>query len=352
MTAQRSTDFLIIGQGLVGTVVAHKLLKIGKSVLVVDNSHHHSASLVAAGLFNPFIFKYVTKSWNADDLLPEMRRTYAQIQTLLNTKILHETGLIRLIGSEHEQKAWKKKSPRSHFIDHLGPVPVPSSCSYLTKSRGFGAVSIPTAGWLNTAEMIKTFAKYLLDNNLLVQEKFDYDQLKVGVDVIYKDIACKQVVFCEGIGVKDNPFFNFLPFNNTKGEVLDIRASDLNLEQPLNYGQFIIPHESGIYRTGTTYAWTPLDHQPSAKSRKAMLEKHSAFFGSTPEVLEQRAGVRPTAPDRRPYAGRHPKHPALSMLNATGSKGVMLAPWCTEQLINHLLHNSALHPEIDLNRVG
>lgn len=350
MSNLQSTDFLIVGQGLVGTVLAHKLLQLGKSVIVIDNSHHHSASLVAAGLYNPFIFKYVTKSWNADELLPEMRRTYREIQSAINTEILHETGLIRFVGSDHEQKAWKKKSVRPNFSIHLGSVP--PNHSYLEKSRGFGAVSISTAGWLNTAVMIEAFAQHLQKNNLLTLEKFDHSALQVGEKCTYKNIVCNQVVFCEGTGVKNNPFFSFLPFNNTKGEVLDIRASDVDIEQPLNYGQFIVPSEPGKYRTGTTYSWSTLDHEPSAKARQIMLEKHHGFFGSTPEVLEQRAGIRPTAPDRRPYAGRHPQHRSLSILNATGSKGVMLAPWCAEQLINHLLHNATLHPELDISRVS
>lgn len=350
MSSQRNTDFLIVGQGLTGTVLTHKLMQLGKSVLVVDNSHHNSASLVAAGLFNPFIFKYVTKSWNADELLPIMRQTYSEIQSLINTEILHETGLIRLIGSTHEQKAWKKKSLRPHFSPHIEAVP--ASHPYLRNGRGFGAVSIPTAGWLNTALMIEKYAEYLRQNELLIQEKFDYSQLEIGENHGYKNINFKQVVFCEGVAIKDNPFFSHLPFNNTKGEVLDIRADDLNIEQPLNYGQFIIPYGPGKYRTGTTYSWSLLNREPSAEAREEMLQKHTAFFGSSPRVLNQRAGLRPTAPDRRPYVGRHHQHSRLAVLNATGSKGVMLAPWCAEQLINHLMHNAPLHEEIDLARIG
>ena len=46
-------DFLIVGQGLAGSILALNLQQRGKSVLVIDNEHYGSASQVAAGLINP-----------------------------------------------------------------------------------------------------------------------------------------------------------------------------------------------------------------------------------------------------------------------------------------------------------
>src|SRR5690606_26503052 len=74
---------LIIGQGLAGTVLCHELEQRGIQAVVVDNSHHRSASKVAAGLFNPFVFKWTTKSWNIDAVLPVMQQTYTQLEDLL-----------------------------------------------------------------------------------------------------------------------------------------------------------------------------------------------------------------------------------------------------------------------------
>ncbi|HAR19582.1 MAG TPA: amino acid oxidase, partial [Cytophagales bacterium] len=42
-------DFLVVGQGLAGTLVAHNLIQKGKKILVFDIFDEHSSSRVAAG---------------------------------------------------------------------------------------------------------------------------------------------------------------------------------------------------------------------------------------------------------------------------------------------------------------
>ncbi len=63
-------DFIIVGAGLSGSTLAYTLLKEGKSVLVIDNNLKSAASMVAAGLYNPIVFKRIVKSWQADILIP------------------------------------------------------------------------------------------------------------------------------------------------------------------------------------------------------------------------------------------------------------------------------------------
>ena len=49
------TDFLIVGQGVAGSLLAWFLLHAGKSVVVVDDGHKHAASITSLGLINPVI---------------------------------------------------------------------------------------------------------------------------------------------------------------------------------------------------------------------------------------------------------------------------------------------------------
>lgn len=346
MGAQRTADFLIVGQGLAGTVAAFHLLQRGQSVLVVDNHHLNCASKVAAGLYNPFVFKWITKSWMADELLQELETTYRRMETLLGIKFFHPTGIERIIASNNEQKQWERKSQRpdvaAHIKSNQPPLPVPE--------KGFGRVQISTAGWLDLRTMLSAFRAYLLDNDWLIEEPFVHDEMVVGSPNSYRNISCSSLLFCEGAGVMNNPYFRDLDWKHTKGEVLDVSMPSPELSRCLNYGQFIVPLGGQNYRTGTTYNWDVLDFEPSDEAREKILRNHEAFFGSRPEVLDQKAGVRPTSSDRRPFAGKHPSHPSIAILNGTGSKGVMLAPWSSRQLIDHLLDGLPLHPEIDVSR--
>lgn len=351
MSVSRSNDtvdFLIVGQGLVGTVLAYELERRGCNVLVMDQSRPHSASKVAAGLFNPFVFKWITKSWNADELLPVLLETYRAIEELTGAEFLHQTGIIRVIASQKEADSWAKKRKRPDFAAHIDEQA--STALDQRFDKGWGAVAIKSAGWLDIPRMTAAFRDYLAQEGRIRSETFDHSQLEHGDPCRYGDITCRQVVFCEGAGVDQNPWFKHLHYRHTKGEVLDIEATDIALDACLNYGQFIVPRGNGVFRTGTTYNWKELDDVPTPEAEEKILRNHEAFFGKRPSIQAHRAGIRPTSADRRPFAGCHPDYPKLAILNATGSKGVLLAPWSARQLAEHLLNNKALHPEIDLRR--
>lgn len=59
-------DYIIVGQGLAGSVLALELIKQGKKIKVIDNSHHLSSSNIAGGLVHPMSFKRTILSWNAE----------------------------------------------------------------------------------------------------------------------------------------------------------------------------------------------------------------------------------------------------------------------------------------------
>jgi glycine/D-amino acid oxidase-like deaminating enzyme len=53
----REVDYLIVGQGLAGSVVACLLQMAGRRVLVIDNALRTAASLSAAGIVSPITGK-------------------------------------------------------------------------------------------------------------------------------------------------------------------------------------------------------------------------------------------------------------------------------------------------------
>ena len=55
------TNYIIIGQGLAGTLMAHELLKANESFLVIDEYRESTSSKVAAGMFNPISGKRMVK---------------------------------------------------------------------------------------------------------------------------------------------------------------------------------------------------------------------------------------------------------------------------------------------------
>jgi len=46
-------DFILVGQGLAGTLLAHFLKAAGQRILVIDQPNENTASQIAAGIINP-----------------------------------------------------------------------------------------------------------------------------------------------------------------------------------------------------------------------------------------------------------------------------------------------------------
>ena len=63
------TNFLIVGQGLAGSLLAWELLARGKRVFVVDRDEPDTSSKVAAGIVTPITGQRVAPSWRVDDIM-------------------------------------------------------------------------------------------------------------------------------------------------------------------------------------------------------------------------------------------------------------------------------------------
>ena len=65
-------DYLIIGQGLAGSLLAWELIQRDCKVVIIDNGKEN-ASQVAAGLINPITGMRFVKSTDVDTLLPDSK---------------------------------------------------------------------------------------------------------------------------------------------------------------------------------------------------------------------------------------------------------------------------------------
>jgi glycine/D-amino acid oxidase-like deaminating enzyme len=199
--------------------------------------------------------------------------------------------------------------------------------------------------------LITSYKKHLKENNQLIEEAFCYHDLKTfDTGVSYQDISASQIVFAEGFGLQQNPFFNYLPLKESKGELLTISAPDLKIDYVLKSSVFILPLGNNLYHIGATYNWNDKTNATTQEGRDELLTKLKTFLTCDFEVVDQVAGIRPTVKDRRPLVGRHPEYKNMFILNGLGTRGVMIGPYVAEQLFNFIEKNESLESEIDITR--
>tara|TARA_R110001592_G_scaffold129358_1_gene341774 strand:- start:4258 stop:5325 length:1068 start_codon:yes stop_codon:yes gene_type:complete len=345
----KKVDYIIVGQGLAGSVLSFLLLEKGKTILVIDEEKENTSSRVAAGLCNPVVFKRLTKSWLVDDVLTNAKSFYRQQEKLLGEQFYFDIPIYKLFVDEKEATFWKQKSNEPHLFDWINhKVEHPFNQTYL--DHKVGAAKTLQSGYLQTAKWLNHFREFLKKSNSFLGSTFDYSKIEFKEDsIVWNGYEAKQIIFCEGYQSIYNPYFKWLPFKLTKGEVLTVKFKNLKLDAAINKGVFVLPYDNN-YKLGATYNWDELNENTSEKGKEELLKKARKFITDKIEIIEHKAGVRPTVIDRRPLIGVHPKHKQLGIFNGLGTKGVMLAPFFAQELVNCLLNNTPLDKEVDINR--
>ncbi|MCB9360402.1 MAG: FAD-dependent oxidoreductase [Flavobacteriales bacterium] len=345
----KKVDYIIVGQGLAGSVLAYQLLENKQTVLVIDEEKENTSSRVAAGLCNPVVFKRLTKSWLVDDVLANAKSFYQQQEKLLGEQFYFDIPIYKLFVDEKEANFWKQKSNEPQLFDWINhKIEHPFNQTYL--DHKFGAAKTLQSGYLQTAKWLNHFREFLKKSNCFLSSTFDYSKIDFKKDsVIWNGYEAKQIIFCEGYQSIYNPYFKWLPFKLTKGEVLTVKFETLKLDAAINKGVFILPYNNN-YKLGATYNWSDLNEETSQKGKDELIKKATKFIKDNIEVIEHKAGVRPTVSDRRPLIGVHPQYKQLGVFNGLGTKGVMLAPYFAQKLVNCLLNNEQLPEEVNINR--
>lgn len=341
-------DYIIVGLGLAGLAFAEELERNDKSFVVFENSSQNS-SRVASGVYNPVILKRFTPVWDAQDQLKIALPFYRSVEKKLNIQFDQKFDLYRIFASIEEQNNWFAACEKPFFANYMIPEIIPNNNLGINAPFGFG--KIVNTGKIDTTKLIQAYSKYLDNINRLRYEHFDYSELNLLTDSVkYKNIKAKKVVFCEGYGIKKNPFFENFPLKEVKGELITINAPILDIHFLLKGSVFILPLGNSHYQVGATFNWKDKSLLPTPDGEMELLKKLKKIITVDFEVVDHEAGIRPTSKDRRPILGKHQLYEQIAVLNGLGTRGVMLAPKMAKTLFGHLENNHLLDMEIAIGR--
>ncbi|WP_405576363.1 NAD(P)/FAD-dependent oxidoreductase [Winogradskyella sp. Asnod2-B02-A] len=344
----KKVDYIIVGCGLASIAFCEELRANNKTFIVFDNNSQKS-SIVAAGLYNPVILKRFSEVWKAKEQLKLATLLYSKIEKELGITVDYKLRILRRFTSIQEQNKWFTASDKPNLEPFLSTQLVKNTNLAIDAPFGFGEVQ--HAGRVDTETLITNYKQFLKRNNYFEEVTFEHDNIKLKEDLIhYKGIESKHIVFSEGFGVKENPYFNTIPLTGSKGEILTVKAPDLKIDYAIKSSVFVIPLGDDLYNVGSTYNNDDKSNTPTESAKEELLLKLKTFLKCDFEVVSHIAGVRPTVKDRRPLIGRHPKHNDLYVLNGLGTRGVMIAPYVAKALYNFIEKGEVLDAEIDVNR--
>lgn len=341
-------DYLIVGCGLAGISFAEIALAHNKSILVVNDDSQNS-SRIAGGLYNPVILKRFSEVWQAQEQLELMNQFYTDLEQKLAVKVDFKKPILRKFFSIEEQNNWFAASDKPALSPFLSTSIITKKYAGIDSPFNYGEVL--HTGYVDTASLLEEYKKYLLKEQFLLQETFDYDAFEVLENSIrYKNREAKHIIFAEGFGLHANPYFNHLPLDGTKGELFIIKASDLDLDVIVNTSVFILPLGNDLYKVGATYNWKDKTDTPTEEGKQELLERIREIINCNFEIVSHFAGVRPTVRDRRPIVGTYSGSSSIHVLNGLGTRGVMLGPAMAKALFENIENGIPLDKEIDICR--
>jgi len=350
LTPEKKTQYIIVGQGLAGSLLAYRLIQNNQSVLVLDNNHVGSSSKVAAGIINPITGYRLTTNNQFSQQQLSANDLYAELEKSFKHTFQVHLKQTRLLKSAEQVQYWQKRTRHKNYIDFTGEHF--KQHPQLQKNE-FGLVTIKQSSRIYVSELLSSLKNWLFESNVYRAIKVDYKSLVVNSDNLeINGFKTNKIIFCEGYQAIHNPWWQHLPFKLSKGEILKVQLNQ-TIQQLLNWRQWIIPehgNESDTAFLGANYEWgdfhTPTALTISESARDFLLSSLNNNTQLTARVLSQSAGIRPTPTHRFPYIGAHPKEARLYCFNGFGSKGCVTIPYYSQVLIEHLLHQKPLPEDV------
>ena len=104
-------DYLIIGQGICGTMLSWNLLRAGKTVMVVDEDKPYTASKVASGVINPVTGRRIVRTWEIDTIMPFAVAAYQELEKELGASLIRQCNILDFHPTPQMMLAFKERLP-------------------------------------------------------------------------------------------------------------------------------------------------------------------------------------------------------------------------------------------------
>lgn len=304
--------------------------------------------MVAAGIVNPITGRKYTKSWMIDILIPYALKTYKILEEILSISIIKHRNIIRTLPDVRSENNWFSRFSQDGYHHYLEEEPSLGQFSKMI-NKPFSYGEIKQSFQIDLNLLLHRFRVYYKE--WMIDEEFYHADIEVKDHVIsYKGLEFNNIVFSEGYMVKDNPLFNYLPFEGAKGEVLILHIPGAIPEKILRHKIFFAPLKDDLYWVGSGYAWDLNNVNPTAAEKSRLLKLVDEVLTVPYEIVNHIAGVRPASRDRRPIMGTHPQFNRIHLFNGLGTKGSSLGPYWASMMSEYLVNNQPLDHEVNLDR--
>lgn len=349
-------DIAIVGLGLAGSLLAWELARLGRDPLVIDDGRDGS-SRVAAGLVNPITGPRIRLTPGSDRLLPALHRCIGGIERELGIEqpLFHPVDMLRPFRDQDMRERWRERLADADYAGFLPAQPL-NATELRPCVAPLGGFRQRGTGWLEIPRLLDALQDWLERRGSLARTHLDPKRVVCRDGQVFLDdqrIRVRHLVFCDGWRLTLNPWFDWLPMQPAKGEILNLEGEAPTQRHIYNAGRWLIPLGDGRLRFGATNSWQPLDSLATKAARDQLQGELRRLFPTLAghlRIAEQVAGVRPGTRDRQPLIGNHPQAPRIHVFNGFGAKGSLLIPSHAARFARVLCGRDSIAPETNIQR--
>lgn len=344
-------DFLLIGRGLAGCLLSWELKRRGSSISMIGINSPGAASRVSSGVINPVTGRRYVKGWRFEELKKVYTEFYSQLESHYNRTFSYTRDMLVILNGPGDENSWLLRQHDEAYSNYCHNVKGTVSDLYRLDENAINGL-IPGIAQVDIPAVVDCVIHEMKEGGWLHEEEFYYEKLyfKSHGEFIYdeKIVATKGIVFCEGFGVINNPYFNWIPHALLKGERLLFEAASRE-QRILNASYSVVPMKNYFW-LGSNYDKQDSEPFITEMERKNQLAFAKETLGTEINVLDHDVGIRLASRNRRPILGSHPENPGMYILNGFGTKGASMIPYCVRHLSDHLTKGHNILPEADVKR--
>ena len=330
--------YVIIGQGIAGTILSMKMFDMGIDHIVADSPILSTSSKVAAGLINPIVLKRFKMVQNGESFLEHAYSYYPKWEKNLDMSFFHSLPIHHIFSSQENQNTWMEKSAHLPFSKFLADVIKPAS----PIKAPFGVGIMNGASWIDTQALIGAYSEFLKNKGLLREIS-----VLPPEEELSQKLNTHKIIWCIGHLQKEFTS-NEKIFSPTRGEVLIIKAPGLDEQQIYHAGVFILPLGNNLYKVGATYHWDNFNDIPTKEGKDKLIHELDKILSIPYSIVDHKAGVRPNISDRKPIMGALNQQNMI--FNGLGSRGALMAPLLADIFLDFLENDKPLPKEYNIDR--
>lgn len=330
-------QYLIIGQGIAGTLLSYLLWKNNKSFLIIDEPHNAPvASRVAGAVINPVNVNQWSAVPGYASHLDAALKFYAGMEASLGISLIQKLSM--LVFPENGRKKQLFEGHRQQLVNYIQlPDDEEQVMGKKLFNAGFGMVKLSPVWKVNAAELLSGWSGFLKEKGLLIREHCKTEDCHItGEGVRYREIIAEKIIFCEGAATAKNPFFSKLPFTPNRGEALLLSIPALPADHIYHHRVRLVPAGEGLFWCGSNYRWQFEDLLPDQNWRQQTEDLLTKWLTVSFKTVDHRVAERPTTAGQQVFVGLHPAFPRVAIFNGLGTKGFSRGPALAGNLYDQL----------------